>query len=347
MLMSPQNPDDEESDYGKSEASLFEAISHDTRIRILFILRDHPLGFSELRRELEIKSSGNLQHHLGKLEALVHLNGEGLYSLTDRGKEAIMAIRAVRRTQNRERSDRFIIGLIFAFSNYIAFMNVPFLLGTANAQTPLLALWMAGFMGIFMYLAWPFIYRRSQKKSMSDFSEKDEKDSISEASLFESIAHETRIKALFILQNGSLGFSELKKKVSLASSGNLQHHINKLGTLIEQNSDGLYSLTDNGREAVLAIQAIRSMQDRLKATVNASVLFGTLFFYVVQLTVPFLLGTVDPLTPLSALASSVAFGICFYIIWSAAFKVIVNKKAESSIWMHQEGDSYEIKDKFH
>jgi len=80
----------------------------------------------------------------------------------------------------------------------------------------------------------------------------------------------------------------------------------------------------------LAIQAIRSMQDRLKATVNASVL-----------------GTVDPLTPLSALASSVAFGICFYIIWSAAFKVIVNKKAESSIWMHQEGDSYETKDKSH
>ena len=247
-----------------------------------------------------------------------------------------MAIRAVRRTQNRDKSDRIIIAIIFAFSDYIAFMNVPFLLGTANAQTPLLALWMAGFMSVFMYLVWPLNYRRSQKKSMPDSSEKNEKDSISEASLFESIAHETRIKVLFILQNGSLGFSELKKKLGLGSSGNLQHHINKLGTLIEQNSDGLYSLTDNGREAVLAIQAIRSMQDRLKVTVNALIIFGTLFFYVVQLTVPFLLGTVDPLTPLTALVGSVAFGISFYVIWSAAYKVIIDKRSESATWLKKE-----------
>jgi DNA-binding HxlR family transcriptional regulator len=334
--MSPVNSSDTPADENVSEAALFEAISHDTRIRTLFLLRNGALGFSELKKELGIRSSGNVQHHLGKLESLVCLNGEGLYSLTDRGKEAIMAIGAVRRTQNRERSDRIIIALIFAFSDYIAFMNVPFLLGSVNAQTPLLALWMAGFMGIFMYIVWPLNYRRSQKKSMSDFSEKDEKGSVSEASLFESIAHETRIKALFILQNGSLGFSELKKKLSLASSGNLQHHINKLGTLIEQNSDGLYSLTDNGREAIMAIQSIRGMQDRLKATVNASVIFGTLFFYAVQLTVPFLLGTVDSLTPLNALVSSVAFGICFYVIWSAAFKVIMDKKSESATWLKKE-----------
>ena len=76
--MSSQNSNDDDADIGKAEASLFEAISHDTRIRILFILRNHPIGFSELRHELAIKSSGNLQHHIGKLEALVNLNGEGL-----------------------------------------------------------------------------------------------------------------------------------------------------------------------------------------------------------------------------------------------------------------------------
>ena len=342
--MVSSNSHAENTDKGKAEASLFEAISHDTRIRILFILRDHSQGFSELKNQLEIKSSGNLQHHLGKLGTLVHLNEDGLYSLTDNGKEAIMAIKAVRRTQNRQKSDRIIVALIFAFSDYIGFMNAPFLFGTATAQTLPISLWMGGFMGIFMYLVWPLIYRRSQKKSMLDSSDKDERDSISEASLFEAIAHETRINALFILQNGSLGFSELKKKLNTVSSGNMKHHINKLGNLIEQNNDGLYSLTDNGREATLAIQAIRSMQDRLKATVNASVIFGTLFFYVVQLTVPFLLGTVDESTPLSALVSSVAFGICFYVIWSAAFKVIINKKAESSIWMHQEGDVHETKE---
>ncbi len=66
-----------ETDNGKSEASLFEAISHDTRIRALFLLRNNVLGFSELKHQLGIKSSGNLQHHLGKLGSLIELN-EGL-----------------------------------------------------------------------------------------------------------------------------------------------------------------------------------------------------------------------------------------------------------------------------
>jgi DNA-binding HxlR family transcriptional regulator len=161
--MKSSNESGENADNGKSEASLFEAISHGTRIRTLFLLRDHPLGFSELKHELGIKSSGNLQHHLGKMEALVSLNGEGLYALTEQGKESIMAIQAVRRTQNRGKSDRVIIALVYAFSMYIGFMNSPFLFGTVNALTPLLSLWMAIFMGIFVYFAWPWIYRHAKR----------------------------------------------------------------------------------------------------------------------------------------------------------------------------------------
>jgi DNA-binding transcriptional ArsR family regulator len=161
-------PDSDSSDTSRkrnsSEASLFEAISHDTRIRILFLLRDSALGFSELKNQLDIKSSGNLQHHLGKLEPLVCLNEEGLYTPTNQGREAIMAVKAVRRTQNREKFDRVIIGLVFSLAFYISYMNVPFILGTVNALTPLLSLWMAMFMGIFMYLVWPWAYKRSQKK---------------------------------------------------------------------------------------------------------------------------------------------------------------------------------------
>ncbi|MHA1909933.1 MAG: winged helix-turn-helix domain-containing protein, partial [Candidatus Thorarchaeota archaeon] len=84
-----------DADNGNNEASLFEAISHATRIRTLFLLNDKILGFSELKHGLGIKSSGNLQHHLGKLGLLIELN-EGLYSLSDHGREAIMAIEAVR-----------------------------------------------------------------------------------------------------------------------------------------------------------------------------------------------------------------------------------------------------------
>jgi len=163
VVITPPNSHNEKVDNGEAEASLFEAISHDTRIKVLFLLRDHQLGFSELKHHLGVKSSGNLQHHLTKLGTLVCLNEEGLYALTSQGREAIMAIRAVRRTQKREKSDRVIIALVLVFSMYFSFMNVPFIFGTVSAQTPLLSLTTAVSVGLIMYLAWPWVYRRSQK----------------------------------------------------------------------------------------------------------------------------------------------------------------------------------------
>lgn len=150
-------------DNGNNEASLFEAISHATRIRTLFILNENILGFSELKHQLGIKSSGNLQHHLGKLGTLIELH-EGLYSLSDHGKEAIMAIGAVRRMQNRKQSDRIIITMVYGFSNYAAFMNVPFLMGTVDAYTPIMALGSALIGSIIVYFLWPFVISRQEKK---------------------------------------------------------------------------------------------------------------------------------------------------------------------------------------
>jgi len=152
-----------DADNGKSEASLFEAISHDTRIRALFLLRNNALGFSDLKHQLGVKSSGNLQHHLMKLGILIELN-EGLYSLSDHGREAVMAIEAVRRMQNRKQSDRIIITMVYAFSLYVSFMNVPFLTGTVDAKTPIMALFISVFASIFLYLGWPFVVSRQEKK---------------------------------------------------------------------------------------------------------------------------------------------------------------------------------------
>ncbi|MHA2379573.1 MAG: winged helix-turn-helix domain-containing protein [Candidatus Thorarchaeota archaeon] len=156
--MTPSDVDD-----GKSEASLFEAISHDTRIKALFLLRNNALGFSELKHQLGIKSSGNLQHHLAKLGILIEVN-EGLYSLSDHGREAILAIEAVRRMQNRKQSDRIIITMVYAFSLYAATMNVPFLMGTVNANTPVMALVTALIAGVIFYMLWPFVFSRWEKK---------------------------------------------------------------------------------------------------------------------------------------------------------------------------------------
>ena len=157
-VMTPSDVDD-----GESEASLFEAISHDTRIRALFLLRNNALGFSELKHQLGIKSSGNLQHHLGKLGSLIDLN-RGMYSLSDHGKEAILAIEAVRRMQSRKQSDRIIITMVYAFSLYAASMNVPFLVGTVDASTPFIALGTTLIAGFVFYLLWPLVFSRWEKK---------------------------------------------------------------------------------------------------------------------------------------------------------------------------------------
>ena len=76
-------------------AELFEAISHPTRIKILKILENQPSSFASLKRQLGIDSSGNLDHHLKKLGYLIRMQKDGLYGLTDTGKEALTSVGAV------------------------------------------------------------------------------------------------------------------------------------------------------------------------------------------------------------------------------------------------------------
>ena len=76
-------------------AELFEAISHPERIKILKILSKQPSSFASLKRQLGIESSGNLDYHLKKLGQLVVVRKDGLYGLTDAGKEALLSIEAV------------------------------------------------------------------------------------------------------------------------------------------------------------------------------------------------------------------------------------------------------------
>jgi len=73
-------------------AELFEAISHPVRIRIIKILEKQPTSFASLKRQLRIDSSGNLDFHLKKLGELVAVRADGLYGLTDAGKEALLSI---------------------------------------------------------------------------------------------------------------------------------------------------------------------------------------------------------------------------------------------------------------
>jgi DNA-binding transcriptional ArsR family regulator len=73
-------------------AELFEKVSHPTRLKILSLLQDDPMNFSQLKNALNIESNGNLDHHLKKLDTLIYLDSGGLYKLSDDGKEAIRAV---------------------------------------------------------------------------------------------------------------------------------------------------------------------------------------------------------------------------------------------------------------
>ena len=76
-------------------AELFEAISHPERIKILKILSKQPSSFASLKRQLNIESSGNLDYHLKKLGQLVAVRKDGLYGLSDAGREALLSIEAI------------------------------------------------------------------------------------------------------------------------------------------------------------------------------------------------------------------------------------------------------------
>jgi len=124
-------------------SELFEKISHPTRVKILRLLEESPLNFSQLKSKLDIASSGNLDHHIKKLEGLISLDSSGLYMLSDEGKEAIKAIRtleysfAIKKTPSVAQSRRiFGVFLIFigVFIIAVAIMAVAIIPDGMSSQ---------------------------------------------------------------------------------------------------------------------------------------------------------------------------------------------------------------------
>ena len=78
------------------------------------------------------------------------------------------------------------------------------------------------------------------------------------AEIFDALGHPTRIAILKALREDSLGFADLKKKTGIESSGHLQHHLTKLGSLVKTDSYGKYCLSDQGRDALLTVQTVEN-----------------------------------------------------------------------------------------
>jgi len=82
------------------------------------------------------------------------------------------------------------------------------------------------------------------------FLSDDSKYDPSRSELFETLGHAVRMRILQCLGEEQLGFSELKKRVGIESSGHIQYHLEKLDGLIRVTPEGKYALTDDGKEAL-------------------------------------------------------------------------------------------------
>jgi len=163
--MTSDNREEDERREDQVEAVLFEAISHPTRIKMLFALEGGPLDFSDLKRQVDVSSSGNLQHHIVKLSTLVKVDSNGDYALSDEGREALAAIRSVRSVQTRNRNVPKVTTAVAMLSYYIAQMNTPFIFGTVDQLTPIFALMNSIIMGVVLYPAFLLVHRRLPTKT--------------------------------------------------------------------------------------------------------------------------------------------------------------------------------------
>jgi len=131
---------------------VFEAVSHPQRIKILKRLAESPIGFSELKRVLNIESSGALDFHLKKMESLLTMDADGHYTLNEEGYAALEAINAIERYGWYKRAFYINIAL-YVFINLWGFASFSFSL-SFFVVLALSTLWTT------FYSYWMLIYRR-------------------------------------------------------------------------------------------------------------------------------------------------------------------------------------------
>ncbi len=90
--------------------------------------------------------------------------------------------------------------------------------------------------------------------------EKDEGDGgfdAAKAELFEAVSHPLRIRILQALSEKPMGFAELGRAVGIDSGGHLSFHLTKLRHMVKTNSEGNYTLTGEGKEALWSVNALQ------------------------------------------------------------------------------------------
>lgn len=123
-------------------AELFDVLAHPVRIRILKMLQQEPMGFSELKRALGMESSGHLQYHLERLGNMVRQDAYGKYVLSDDAKEALRFTQLVEQVSMKKPSGFWkprvlkLLSLIVIFA-LLSAVTIPEIHRVASRQIPL------------------------------------------------------------------------------------------------------------------------------------------------------------------------------------------------------------------
>jgi len=81
------------------------------------------------------------------------------------------------------------------------------------------------------------------------------------AEFYDALGHPMRLAILKALSEAPMGFAELKRRLTIDSSGHLKHHLNKLNSLIKTDEYGKYCLSDNGKDALLTMHPIEKYNE--------------------------------------------------------------------------------------
>ncbi|MBO3808409.1 MAG: winged helix-turn-helix transcriptional regulator [Candidatus Brockarchaeota archaeon] len=125
-----------ERDDSIRRAGLFDVLAHPVRIRILKVLQQEPMGFSELKRALGMESSGHLQYHLERLRDLVKQDAYGKYVISDDGREALRFTQLVEQMSVRKSRMLNILSLVVIVV-LLSAVTIPEIHRVASRQIPL------------------------------------------------------------------------------------------------------------------------------------------------------------------------------------------------------------------
>jgi len=142
-----------------SSDDLFDAVSHPLRIEILKELSKRPMRFAEIKRRLKIASSGLLDYHLRKLDDLIMINRDGLYTLTEKGFAALQAVEVANRYGWQRRSFYLNIAAFILINAYSLLTGLSQTIYYWVIVLPVTLAW------IIFYSFWTFIKRRVRLKN--------------------------------------------------------------------------------------------------------------------------------------------------------------------------------------